>query len=177
MVVIKEDKKVAIVIPQNKFRDEEFDIAKRVLMKNGVFVTVASLKKQDVEGMLGTLAIVDMRVESVKVDKVDGILFIGGIGVRELYNNKKVLDLCRQAYELDKVIGATSNAVTILANSGILNGKQATCYHSEAVSLKSNGAIYIPGGVVIDGKIVTSSGHHFIKAFIKEFLELLKFSF
>lgn len=62
----------------------------------------------------------------------------------------------------------------ILENAGILQGKKATCFSSEAGNLQSKGADYTGTAVAVDGKIVTVDGPGAAEEFGKQIIELLR---
>ena len=78
------------------------------------------------------------------------------------------------AVEAGKLVGAICIAPRILSEAGILNGKKATVYSSEAGVLRANGAIYTGKDVEVDGKIVTASGPHAAEQFGNTLVKLLK---
>lgn len=146
-----------IVAPEN-FRDEEFLEPKAVFEKMGMKVTIASKGVKTAKGKLGASVEIDKDISAVNVDEYDAIIFVGGNGSSVYFEDSDALEIAKEAYENGKVIAAICIAPSILANAGILEGKNATCYSSESSNLETQGAKYTGKDVEIDGKIITSNG-------------------
>ena len=61
----------------------------------------------------------------------------------------------------------------ILANAGILEGKKATVWYSEAGRIEAKGAVYVNKSVVKDGNIITASGPQAAEEFGKTIAQTL----
>ncbi|MBI5745970.1 MAG: DJ-1/PfpI family protein [Nitrospirae bacterium] len=153
-----EGKKVAMVIAHQRFRDEEYLRPKEILEKEGVAVTTVSSKTDIAIGMLGAKVKPDLTLNDLKVKDYDALLFVGGGGAEEYWNNQKVHSIAVEAVQRKKVLGAICIAPVILANAGLLYGKKATVYESEIDKIKGKGAVYNDLAVVRDGNIVTANG-------------------
>lgn len=166
-------KKVLFVVAPQNFRDEEFLEPKKILEENGVVVEVASKGVGEVVGMFGAKALVDKDLSKVMLDDYEAIIFIGGSGASVYFNDPIALNLAKAGFEEGKVIGAICIAPSILANAGILSGKKATAFSSEAENLKAKGAQYTGEAVSIDGKIITARGPEAASEFGKKLAEAL----
>jgi len=80
------------------------------------------------------------------------------MGATEYWNNEIAHNLARAALEKNKIVAAICIAPVTLAKAGLLKGKKATVWSSEANQLKSLGAIYTGKPVERDGLIVTANG-------------------
>jgi len=170
--MIKE-KNVLMVVAPRDFRDEEYQKPRQVLESAGVRITVASKGVKVATGMLGASAQVDKDLSEIKAVDYNAIVFVGGVGASVYFNDQTALELARQAVGQGKVVGAICIAPSILANAGILQGKSATCFSSEAENLKSKGANYTDQAVTVDGNIVTANGPGAAQDFGQKILELL----
>jgi len=170
--MIKE-KNVLMVVAPRDFRDEEYQKPRQVLESAGVRITVASKGVKVATGMLGASAQVDKDLSEIKAVDYNAIVFVGGVGASVYFNDQTALELARQAVGQGKVVGAICIAPSILANAGILQGKSATCFSSEAENLKSKGANYTDQAVTVDGNIVTANGPGVAQDFGQKILELL----
>ncbi len=148
-------KKVVLIIAHENFRDEELFEPKGVLEENGIEVVVASSSLDTATGMLGARIDPDIRIDDIKVEDFDGVVFIGGGGSREYWNSPTAHAIARKTLESGKVLGAICIAPVTLANAGVLLGKRSTVFRSEIEALKSRGAVYTGKDVEIDGKIIT----------------------
>jgi len=168
-----EGKKILMVIAPTNFRDEEFQKPKEIFEEAGALVTVAAKGVSEATGMLGARTLVDRDISQVRVADYDAVVFVGGSGASVYFNDSQVLALAKDAFAQGKIVGAICIAPSILANAGILGGKRATCFSSEAGNLQSKGAVYTGEEVTVDGKIVTASGPQAAEEFGEKIKELL----
>jgi protease I len=168
-------KKVVFVIAQSNFRDEELAIPRMLLAKNGIECMIASKHAGSSKGMLGDIVDAQVSIDEID-DSFDALIFIGGSGASQYFDDGKALSLARLYFGENKIVAAICIAPSILANSGILKGKKAASFASEKENLKSKGAIVSNKAVEVSGKIVTASGPIAAKAFGEEILALLKSS-
>ena len=153
-------KKAVLIIAKEIFRDEELFDTQKALEANHIKTTVASSQLGNCTGKLGAVANAIMLLEEILADEFDAIVFVGGAGAMEYYDSKAALDLARDAMGKDKVVAAICIAPRILANAGLLEGKRATCFESEAEAIKKLGADFTGADVEQDGKIITGNGPH-----------------
>jgi len=163
-----------MVIAFENFRDEEYLIPRDILEKNDYKIVVASGEKGIAKGMLGSKVKVDITLEEVKVDDYDGVIFVGGNGASEYFDNPTALKIATEFYQKGKIVGGICIAPVILGNAGILKGKKATCWPSDGKKLKEKGAIYTGKNVEIDGSIITGNGPSAADEFGRNYLKLLK---
>jgi len=151
-------KKAVLIIASSKFRDEELFETKKILESANVAATVASSKTGSIRGMLGGKAEAEIVLNQLKVDDYDAIIFIGGSGAHEYFDDPVAQDIAKQAKAKNKVLAAICIAPTILANAGLLDGVRATCFGSQTGQLKKAGAKFTGADVEQDGLIITASG-------------------
>ncbi|MEM5829416.1 MAG: DJ-1/PfpI family protein [Candidatus Aenigmatarchaeota archaeon] len=169
-----EGKKVLMIVAPTNFRDEELLKPKEILEKAGAQIKIASKDVEIANGMLGTSVTIDLDLSEVDVKNYDAIIFVGGTGAEIYFNDSTALRIARETYEQGKVIGAICIAPSILANAGILEGKHATSFPSEASNLKAKGANYTGELVTVDGKIITAKGPEAASQFGRMIAEALK---
>src|SRR4030065_135565 len=99
-------KKAVMIIAQNNFRDEELLKPKEILEKNGVTVTVASSSLKESTGMLGAKVKPDILFTTIKVSDFDAIVFVGGSGSMEYWDNTTAHKIATEANTAKKTIGA-----------------------------------------------------------------------
>jgi len=172
------NKKVVIVVASKDFRDEEYLTPKKVLEDRGVEIKTASDKSGIAKGAGDAEAKVDLLVSDVKPADFDAVIFIGGAGALVCLNNEDSYKLTQSTIEQGKILAAICIAPVILARAGILKDKQATVWSSpldksSIETLKENGAKYVGGAVVIDGKIITANGPSAAKEFGEKIVEEL----
>lgn len=153
-------KTAVLIISRENFRDEELFETKRVLEGAGVRTAIASTKIGVVRGQLGGMAEARMLLNQLRVDDYDAIVFVGGLGASEYFQNPDALRIARDAAAKGKVVAAISIAPTILANAGVLRGVRATSLISERPALERAGARYTgePVESARGGQIITAVG-------------------
>lgn len=151
-------KKAVLIIASRNFRDEELFETKVAIAQAGVETVVASTKTGFVTGMLGGKTEANILVSDIVVDDYDAIVFIGGSGAKEYFNDPVALNIARQAAAKGKVLAAICIAPSVLANAGVLEGVKATSFSSERVNLQQAGALFSGTAVEQDGLIITGSG-------------------
>ncbi|MBU5678891.1 MAG: DJ-1/PfpI family protein [Candidatus Aenigmatarchaeota archaeon] len=182
MCIIKEEKigseeymkNVLFIIANKNFRDEEFEKPYQILSKVAR-VTIASSSLQEAIGMFGKRVKPNITIEDVDVNDYDAIIFVGGSGAKEYFDNKVALEIARKANENNKILAAICIAPVILARAGVLEGRNATVWNGEFIDeLKKNGAIYTGKDVEIDGNIITANGPQAAEKFGKEIEKALR---
>jgi len=176
---ILQGKKVALVIAQEGFQDQEFSETKKGLEQAEAEVYVVSKNTLfPAKGKFGLEVEPDIKLENLRVDEFDALVFIGGPGASSYIEDDTVHSLIRKAKEKDKVLGAICIAPTILAKAGVLKDVQATVWSSPLDKspvelLKETGAIYLDEPVVVSGKIVTANGPEAAKKFAQALVEVI----
>ncbi len=164
---------ILIIIAPNGYQDIEYEVPKKVLENSGV-KTKTACKTEIAKGSLGGTTKADLLLKDVNVDDFDGVIFVGGPGSHEYFDDKQALKIAKEFYEKNKLTCAICAAPSILANAGLLEGKTATCFPAEAENLKSKKANYTGNAVEQDGLIITADGPPSAKAFGEKILQALK---
>ncbi|ODS35554.1 MAG: hypothetical protein A7316_03735 [Candidatus Altiarchaeales archaeon WOR_SM1_86-2] len=165
-----------MVIAPKDFRDEEFFDPKKIFEDNGADVTAASLSTQPAEGMMGAKVKPDIAVDDVDTKDYDAVVLVGGTGAQKhLWDNEKVRDICKTAYDAKKIVGAICLAPVVLARAGLLKKKDATVFDSKDAikELKANNANYIKKRTVISENIITGNGPAAAKDFGAKIVKML----
>ena len=166
-------KKILMIIASQNFRDEELFKPRELFIKEGMEVILASSSLEASRGMLGGTAKPDILIGEVKVEDFEAIIFVGGIGASEYWNNPITHKIAKRAVSLDKLICAICIAPVTLANAGILEGKKVTVFSSEISKLKAKGAIYTGKDVEVDGNIISGKGPMAAKEFGETIIKIL----
>ncbi|MEW6086687.1 MAG: DJ-1/PfpI family protein [bacterium] len=166
-------RKIVMIIAPSDFRDEEYQKPRELFEKKGLIVTVASSVLTVSKGMSGLEVKPDMLMEKINTSEFDGIVFIGGTGAREYWDNKTAHKIAKDSIKHKKVLGAICLAPVILARSGVLKNKRATCFGPVKDKIIESGAKYIGSLVEIDGNIITANGPLASETFAKDILEAI----
>ena len=157
--------RLLMVIPPERFRDEELFETKAVLEEAGHQIAIASTKTGPCPGSRGGTATADIQLGNVKTDDYAGVIFVGGGGSKLLFNSEEAHKIAREMDRGGKLVAAICLAPVILANAGILKGRNATVAGTEAKTITENGATYTGPGVTVDRNIVTANGPKSSKLF------------
>lgn len=163
---------IFVVAPQN-FRDEEYSEPKKILEEAGFSVITASTVKGEIYGKIKIRANSDILVKDINPDDYEAIFFVGGPGASIYFNDGFVHNLIKLFLNSNKIVSAICIAPTILANAGILKGKNATVFPDGADALIKGGANYTAKNVEIDGRILTGNGPQSAKEFAENLIKLL----
>lgn len=166
-------KKVLMIIASQNFRDEELFKPRELFIKEGMEVILASSSLEVSRGMLGGTAKPDILINNIEVEDFETIIFVGGMGSSEYWDDPVAREIVKKAVSLDKLICAICIAPVTLANAGILDGKKATVFRSEVKAIKKKGAIYTGKAVEVDGNIITAEGPQAATEFGQTIINLL----
>jgi len=151
-------KRVLMIIASSNFRDEEYLIPRKIFNAQSIEVITAASSLKISRGMLGAEVKPDIVLNKVKVEDYDAIIFVGGTGASQYWNDKTAHYIAQKSVSEDKILAAICIAPVTLANAEVLKGKRATVFFTEAGRLKEKGANYTAQNVEIDGNIITANG-------------------
>jgi protease I len=164
---------VLMVVPPERFRDEELFDTRGVFEAAGHHVVVASTRVGDCPGSRGGHVYAEESLDAQRAADYDAIVFVGGGGSKLLWHDEDALRLAREAEDSGKVLGAICLAPVILGNAGVLQGRVATVAGTEARTIEACGATYSGPGVTVDGRVVTGNGPKSSTLFGQRMVELL----
>jgi protease I len=167
-------KRAALIIPSEKFRDEELFETLAQLDSAQIQAVIASSRTGIIRGMLGSRTEAIILLAGLNINDFDAIIFIGGLGAREYFLNPAAWDLARLAMNDNKIVAAISNAPTILANAGLLDGRRVTAFPTERTVLLDAGARYTGNAVEKDGLLITASGPMTARQFGQAIVEAIE---
>ena len=165
--------RILSIIAPTDFQDKEYGDSKAALEKAGHTVMTASTELI-AHGKFGAHVNVDFYLYDVNPNEFDAVMFIGGPGCFEYFDDPTVLKLARDFYKSGKLTTAICAAPSILANAGILKGKKATCWEGESDTLIAKGAEYTGKDIEVDGSVITGDGPMSATKFGKTIAEKLK---
>jgi 4-methyl-5(b-hydroxyethyl)-thiazole monophosphate biosynthesis len=145
-----------------------------LLRRAEIEVVVAGLEPGPVKASRGTVLLPDCELDDVLNQDFDMIVLPGGLpGATNLDRDERIHDLlARQAAE-DRWNAAICAAPKVLANAGLLDGREATSFPG-AVTLEEFPEVrLLEAPVVVDGKVATSRGPGTAMDFALRLIELL----
>lgn len=128
-----------------------------LLRRAGVPVATVGINGKIVYGSHGIGVEADMELGQMDLTNLDMIVLPGGLkGVASIRTSQAAMDAIRFAWENGKFTAAICAGPTVLADLGIVDGKNATCYpgcegQMGSAKMAENAA------VVTDGKLITGT--------------------
>jgi 4-methyl-5(b-hydroxyethyl)-thiazole monophosphate biosynthesis len=128
-----------------------------ILRRADITVVIAGLHAGQIESARHVKVIPDTTIDAIRADNFDMLVLPGGQpGADNLNADERVKILIREFHDKGKMTGAICAAPYVLANAGILEGRQATAYPTFENRLGN--ARYLDKDVVLDGPVLTSKG-------------------
>jgi protease I len=163
-----------IFLPKKDFNEEEFTIIKKRLLKAEKQVFITSDDHFVCSGSKGMKVKSDTSFYNVNVNNFSSLILIGGSGSRNYWKNESLHKIIKKFSDAKKVIAAICSSPVILAKSGILQNKKATCYSEDKMELINSGIDYQDRNIVIDGNVVTADNVQSALQFAESVLHLTK---
>jgi 4-methyl-5(b-hydroxyethyl)-thiazole monophosphate biosynthesis len=128
-----------------------------LLRRAGVEVLTVGITGKTVTGGHGIRIEADIQIGEMDLTNMEMIILPGGLGgVASARASREAMDALRFAWENDKYVAAICAGPTVLADLGITDGKNATCYPGCEEGMGS--ANMIPGASYVrDGKLITGT--------------------
>ena len=128
-----------------------------ILRRAGIEVVSAGLDSLPVRASRGVVLLPDTTLDSALKLDFDMVVLPGGQpGSNNLKADMRILDLLRRMVEQGKYVAAICAAPSVLAASGILDGKRATSFPGALNAFPKVQQQHT--AVVEDGKLITSRG-------------------
>ena len=145
------------------FEDMEAIATRDVLLRGGVDVQTVSINDDPfVTSSHGLTVSVDLTRDDFDDDKPAVMIFPGGMpGSKNLAADKALMALMRKCYAEGGVIAAICAAPGLVVSQldeDALSGKYFTCFEGFQDPMIAKGAVFMPDGAVVDGRLVTGRG-------------------
>lgn len=130
-----------------------------LLRRAGIEVVTAGLDAEPVTASRGTRLLPDRSLDEVAGEDFDLILLPGGQpGTNNLDADPRIRALLQKQAGAGKPLAAVCAAPKILANAGLLAGRQATAYPGTLENLHHTDISITGQAITRDGNIITSRG-------------------
>lgn len=171
---MKKTRKVVIITGPG-FEDSEVIYPYYRLQEEGYTVDIVTSSDNEVHGKHGVPMTPTKKILNLEDSLYDGVILPGGHEAPDRVRQvKDILSFVRKMYEGGKIVSSTCHGPWILISSGIMKGKNATCYKGMKDDLINAGAKYKKAPVVADGNIITSDHPRNLGAWMKTTVNLLR---
>ena len=127
-----------------------------LLRRAGVQIQTVGLNGKIITGSHGIPVVADMEVSEMSLQDLEMVILPGGLGgVASIRASREAMDMIRYARNSGAYVAAICAGPTVLADLGITDGKNATCYPGCEANMGS--AHMINAAAVQDGKIITGT--------------------
>lgn len=127
-----------------------------LLRRAGVEVLTVGINGNIVKGSHGIGVEADISLNEMDLTNMDMIILPGGLGgVASIRACQEAMDAVRFAWENGKYTAAICAGPTVLADLGITNGKNATCYPGCEGGMGSANMLH--AAAVTDGRLITGT--------------------
>ena len=126
-----------------------------LLRRAGVDVLTVGVTGKTVFGSHNIGIEADIRIDEMDLTNLEMIILPGGLGgVASARASKPALDALQFAWDNDKFVAAICAGPTVLADLGITDGKNATCFPA-CENAMGNANVISDAASVRDGKLIT----------------------
>lgn len=145
-----------------------------LLRRAGVEVITAGLEDGPIKASRGMVLVPDCALDDVIEEDFDLIVLPGGLpGADHLDQDPRIPKLLERLDRQGKYLGAICAAPKVLANAGLLEGKQATSYPGILDKMALPGVTVNLLPVIRDERIITSRGPGTAMDFALELIALI----
>lgn len=148
-------KKVALTLVSD-FEIVEAMAPLDMLRRAGIYVDVISVENKDyVKSAINIEIKVDKKLKDVDLSTYDLVILPGGPGTKNYYDHQDLLDKVKANYNNKKMVSAICAGPSVLANLGILEGRNAISFPSFQHVLFENNAKLVNEQVVVSDNVIT----------------------
>ncbi len=168
-------KRVAI-LTENGFEESELTSPLEALRKAGADVHIVSPREGKVKGWKdGNWSIelpVDVLVADADPEEYDALVIPGGVINPDLMRrDPDCIEFAKEFLQEGKPVAAICHGPQLLIETGMLEGKRMTSFHSIKTDLINAGVRWEDKEVVVDNGLVTSRSPKDLEAFNKKMIE------
>jgi 4-methyl-5(b-hydroxyethyl)-thiazole monophosphate biosynthesis len=147
---------VVYVLLGTGFEEVEAITPVDLLRRAGVSVMTVGLDGKTVYGGHGIGVEADITLGEMDLTDLEMIVLPGGLGgVASIRSSQEAMDAVKFAWDNDKFVAAICAGPTVLADLGITEGRDATCYPGCETGMGN--ANIQPSASVRDGKLITGT--------------------
>jgi len=168
-----------LMLATDGFEEAELFEPRQALLDAGVQVTLASIKTDDIQGVVndsekGKTITPDVTLDAVDTEEFDALVLPGGVGNPDkLRMQDRAVEIVEEFMDDDKIVAAICHAPWLLVEADVVDGRQVTSWPSVRTDLENAGADVVDEQVVVDDNLITSRKPDDIPAFNKAIIEAL----
>ncbi len=127
-----------------------------LMRRAGISVATVGLNGKVITGSHGIPVSADLEIGEMDLTALEGIILPGGLGgVASIRSCPQAMEAVRFAWDNGKLTAAICAGPTVLADLGITDGKNATCYPGCEENMGS--ANMVQAAAVTDGNLITGT--------------------
>ncbi len=168
-----------LMIAADGFETVELFEPRKALEAAGATVTLASIKRDPIQGMKGDInqaetATPDLTLDEVEIDDFDALVLPGGVANPDkLRVEERAVEIVQQFMDDDRIVAAICHAPWLLAEADVIDGRRLTGFVSIRTDLENAGGEVVDEEVVVDGNLITSRKPDDIPAFNEAIIQAL----
>ena len=168
--------KLVAILTENGFEESELTSPKQALEAAGATVHIVSPQKEKVKGWnhdhWSVEIPVDVHVSKANPEEYDALVLPGGVmNPDKLRADKDAVAFAKSFLEAAKPLAAICHGPQLLIETGLLENREMTSYHSIKTDLENAGVEWHDKEVVVDNGLVTSRSPEDLDAFNKKMIE------
>ena len=169
------NKRIAI-LATNGFEESELLVPKNVLETHGAQVDVVSPESGTIkswkDGNWNSDFDVDVHLNDANAENYNALVLPGGVINPDLLRREdRAVNFVRTFFKQHKPVAAICHGPWMLAEAGVLQGRDITSYHSIKTDMINAGANWQDKEVVVDQGLVTSRSPEDLEAFNNKIME------
>ena len=128
-----------------------------LLRRAGIRALTVGVNGKSVTGGHGITVEADITLNEIDLTQLEMVILPGGLGgVASVRASQAAMDVLRFAWDNNKYVAAICAGPTVLADLGITDGKNATCYPG-CESGMGSARVYSAAPCVTDGRLITGA--------------------
>lgn len=165
-----------LIMATDGFEQSELEVPRDRLKGHNAEVHICAPKAGEIRGWKdkdwGSPVTVDKTLDEVSEADYDALIIPGGvINPDKLRTEEKAIELINAFGDAGKVIAAICHGPWLLAEAGIIEGRNVTSVASIRTDLENAGALWRDEAVITDEGIVTSRTPADLEAFCNKIME------
>lgn len=140
----------------NGFEEVEAIAPLDLIRRSGADILTVGINGKTIVGSHKIVVEADITIDEMDLTTMEMVIIPGGLGgVASLRACPQALEALKFGWENSKYVAAICAGPTVLADLGITDGKNATCYPGQEKNMGT--AIMHEEAVVVDGKLITGT--------------------